>query len=147
MVPRRLRTGTASRVGLLVLLLAAAIVSMAPAVTAARAPHFICSGPASATVPCRFSTPSGNIRCLWTPAPESIACELLSSRRAYRLHPTGHARRISLALARRGQSLPLTQQLVFPNSLSCRDTRLAMICNQDFGLGSFTLAPHHSHAS
>jgi hypothetical protein len=138
-----------SRAGLIVLLLAAAIVSMSPAATATAtgAPHFICSGPASAKVPCRFSTPSGNIRCLWTPAPENVACELLSSRRAYRLHPTGHARRVSLALARRGQSLPLTQQLVFPNSLSCRDTRLSMICNQDFGLGSFTLAPHHSHAS
>ena len=32
--------------------------------------HYACSAPNSATVPCHFSTPSGNIRCLWTPHSE-----------------------------------------------------------------------------
>ena len=53
--------------------------------------HFACSGPNSANVPCHFSTPSGNIRCVWTQKPNNVACELLSNSRAYRLRPTGKA--------------------------------------------------------
>jgi hypothetical protein len=139
------RRGAGPRVCLLALLTAS--IAAVPAPSAGAAPHFICSGPGSAKVPCRFSTPSGNIRCVWTPAPENVACELLSSGRAYRLRPTGHAKKISLTLTRRSQVLAPSQQLVFPQSLSCRATKVTMTCNQDFGLGAFTLGPQHSHAS
>ncbi len=139
MSPRNMRS-----LGFLALLVASAGLTAAPA---EAAPHFICGGPASAKVPCRFATPSGNIRCVWTPVPENVACELLSSGRAYRLRPTGHARKITFRPARRGLTLPPSQQLAFPQSLSCHDTKVRMTCNQDFGLGSFTLGPQHSHAS
>jgi hypothetical protein len=112
-----------------------------------HASTFPCSGPNAAHVPCRFSTPSGNIRCLWTPSPNNVVCELLSSGRAYKLRPTGPAKRVRIALGRRGQTLPTNQQLVFPQSLSCMDTRTTMTCSQDFGLGQFKLAPHGSRAS
>jgi hypothetical protein len=125
----------------------AATIAAVPVSSAGAAPHFICGGAGSAKVPCRFATPSGNVRCVWTPVPENVACELLSSGRAYRLRPTGHAHKITFAPARRGLTLPLSQQLVFPQSLSCHDTKVTMTCNQDFGLGSFTLGPQHSHAS
>lgn len=113
----------------------------------AAASGAICSGPNSAKVPCRFSTPSGNIRCLWTPKPNSVACVLRATGRAYRLGPNGKAKAISLALGQPGKTLPLNQQLVFPESLSCRDTKRTMVCNQDFGSGAFTLAPGASHRS
>ncbi len=106
---------------------------------------YACNGPA--TVPCHFSTPSGNIRCLWTPSPNNVACELLSSGRAYRLRPTGKAKAIKLKLKSRGQTLPTNQQVVFPDSLSCNDTKTTMTCNQDFGLGAFKLAPKGSRGS
>ena len=107
--------------------------------------HFACNrGP---KVPCRFSTPSGNIHCLWTPTPNNVACELLSSRRAYRLRPTGKAKRVRLRLPRRGETLRSNQMVVFPDSLSCRATRTTMTCNQDFGFGAFKLAPRGSHSS
>jgi hypothetical protein len=112
-----------------------------PTAVAARG---ICN---SAKVPCHFSTPSGNIRCLWTPKPNSVACVMLANGRAYRLRSTGKARAIQLKLATRGQTLALNEQLVFPGSYSCRDTRNTMICNQDFLTGAFTLAPGHSHSS
>jgi hypothetical protein len=101
----------------------------------------------SAKVPCHFSTPSGNIRCLWTPKPNNVACVMLANGRAYRLRSTGKAAAIQLKLATRGQTLALNEQLVFPGSYSCRDTRSTMICNQDFLTGAFTLAPGHSHSS
>ena len=113
----------------------------------AVAARFACSGPHSSTSPCHFATPSGNIRCLWTPKPNNVACVLLATARAYRLRPTGHAHRITLRLRRRGQTLPTNQQLVFPGSLSCHDTLTSMTCNQDFGLGAFRLARRRSHAS
>ncbi len=109
--------------------------------------HAICSGPNSAKVPCHFGTPSGNIRCVWTPVPNNVACVLRSTGRAYRLRPSGRAKPIKLTLMRRGQTLPRNQQIVFPQSLSCRDTSRTMICNQDFGTGAFTLAPKGSHSS
>jgi hypothetical protein len=109
--------------------------------------HNACSSPNSAHVPCHFSTPSGNIRCLWTPNPNSIVCELLATRRAYRLHPSGKAKRVAVQLARRGATLPRSQEIVFPESLSCRDTRTTMTCNQDEGFGEFKLAPKGSHAA
>jgi hypothetical protein len=141
-------------------LAAAAIVCLSAAVVSAPAPasallpgvtdahvHYACSGPHSATVPCHFSTPSGNIRCLWTPSPNNVACELLATRRAYRLRPTGKAKAIKLRLRRRGQTLPTNQQVVFPESLSCHDTNTTMTCNQDYGLGEFKLAPRGSRAA
>ena len=109
--------------------------------------HYACSAPHSATVPCHFSTPSGNIRCLWTPSPNNVACERLATGRAYRLRPAGRAKAIKLRLRRRGQTLPTDQQVVFPESLSCHDTRTTMTCNQDYGLGEFKLAPSGSHAA
>jgi hypothetical protein len=109
--------------------------------------HAICSGPNSAHVPCHFSTPSGNIRCVWTPVPDNVACVLRSSGRAYRLRPSGRAKAITLRLRRAGPTLPRNQQIVFPKSLSCHDTARTITCNQDFGTGAFTLAPKHSHGS
>jgi hypothetical protein len=108
--------------------------------------HFACSGPLSAKVPCYFSTPRGNIRCLWTPRPSNVACEIVRSGRAYRLRPTGKARAIKLKLARRGETLPTNQQIVFPQSLSCHDTSTTMTCNQDFGTGFFKLSPRASRS-
>jgi hypothetical protein len=133
--------------------LCASVALALPSAPAAGAPvahaatHFACSGPHSATQPCRFSTPSGNIRCLWTPAPNRVECELLATKRAFKLGPSGHAHRVHVALSRRGETLPTSQQIVFPGSLSCHDTRRTMTCNQDFGLGAFTLVRGHSHAS
>jgi hypothetical protein len=109
--------------------------------------HYACSTPNSAHEPCHFSTPSGNIRCLWTPHPNSVACELLSSGRAYRLGPSGHAKMIRLRLARHGETLPTSQEILFTESLSCHDTRKTMTCNQDYGEGEFTLAPGRSHSA
>jgi hypothetical protein len=109
--------------------------------------HYACSGPNSAKAPCHFSTPSGNIRCVWTPKPNNVACELLSNRHAYRLRPTGKGKAIKLKLARPGQTLPRNQQLVFPQSMSCHDTKTTMTCNQDYGFGEFELAPGGSHSS
>jgi hypothetical protein len=112
----------------------------APASSArATAVHDACSGPGSAKVPCYFSTPSANIRCLWTPSPNNVVCELLSSARAYRLRPTGGAKVVTVKLTHHGETLPSSQTIVFPGSLSCRDTRTTMTCNQDFGFGQFKL--------
>jgi hypothetical protein len=131
---------------------AAAIVALllAPTGSASRAlsaHHFACSTPSSAKVPCHFSTPSGNIRCLWTPSPNTVECILLATGRAYRLRPTGKAKSIHLTLHKRGETLPTDQILVFPESLSCRDTGASMTCNQDFGLGFFKLARKGSRSA
>jgi len=141
--------GGSAAVCLLVAWGGAPVAPASPSAPVARdgALHAICSGPNSAKVPCHFSTPSGNIRCVWTPAPNNVACVLRSTGRAYRLRPSGHAKAIRLRLARPGQTLPRNQQIVFPQSLSCRDTRRTMICNQDFGTGAFTLALGASHSS
>jgi hypothetical protein len=111
------------------------------------AEHFACSTPASVHRPCYFSTPSDDVHCLWTPSPNSVTCELLSSRHAYRLHPTGHSKTVHVALARRGETLPSNQILTFPERLSCQATKTAMTCNQDEGFGEFKLSPHGSHAA
>lgn len=107
---------------------------------ARTATHYACSKPNSAKLPCYFSTPSGNIHCEWTPASQAVACELLATGRAYRLRPSGKAKAVKVKLHRRGETLPTNQQLVFPQSLSCEDTKTTMTCNQDFGLGFFKLA-------
>jgi hypothetical protein len=131
---------------------APALLALAPVLGAAAAPasaahHFACSSPISAKVPCRFSDPSGNIRCVWTPSPNNVACELLATHRAYRLRPTGKAKSIHIALHSHGETLPLDQILVFPESLSCQDTKTTMTCNQDFGLGYFKLARKGSRSA
>ncbi len=114
---------------------------------ARAAEHFACSTPSSATRPCYFSTPSGDVRCEWTPKPNAVVCELLATRRAYRLQPTGHARSVHASLTRRGETLPTNQLLTFPEQLSCQATKTTMTCNQDEGLGEFKLSPHGSHAA
>ena len=133
---------------------AAGLLALAPhqpasahADAARQAGHFACSGPHSATLPYYFSTPSGNIRCQWTPSPNSVTCELPATKRAYRLRPTGKAKAIRVRLHRRGETLPTDQQLVFPQSLSCHDTNATMTCNQDFGLGFFKLARNGSRSA
>ena len=108
--------------------------------------RFACVSKNSAHEPCHFSTPSGNVRCLWTPRPNNVACVAVATKRAYRLRPSGRAISIHLTLRGRGQVLPTNQQILFPGSLSCRDTRSTMTCNQDFGLGAFTL-PLRAHAA
>jgi hypothetical protein len=100
-----------------------------------------------ADVPCTFSTPSGNIRCLWTPSPNNVACELVATGRAYRLTPTGAAQRVTVDLTRRGDTLPTNQNVEFPDSMSCHDTATTMTCNQNYGFGAFTLAPKGSTSS
>ncbi len=60
-------------VACMVCLYAALSSAAAPALAArSRVAHvqYACSAPNSSKVPCHFSTPSGNIRCLWTPTPE-----------------------------------------------------------------------------
>jgi hypothetical protein len=134
--------------------LAAWLVALLAGPAAARAAaahhakeHFACSAANSTKVPCRFSTPSGNIRCLWTPAANSVACDLVATHRGYRLRPTGRARAVHLALSRRGEALPTNQDLVFPQSMSCHDTKTTMTCNQDFLPGFFKLAPRGSRSA
>ena len=107
--------------------------------------HFACNeGP---TRPCHFSNPRDTVRCVWTPSPNSVTCELLATKRAYRLNPTGRAKSVRVKLASRGDTLPTSQTVVFPEKLSCRDTKTTMTCNQDEGFGEFKLALHASHAS
>lgn len=111
-----------------------------------RAPHvhFACSSKDAAKVPCRFSTPSGNVHCQWLPSTGAVTCELLSNGRGFVLAPAGKARAVRPHLGRRGEALPTTQQLVFPRGLSCHDTAKTMTCNQDFARGAFKLgASHH----
>lgn len=152
--PQSRRARSLRRAPLLLVVLVAVVLTALPAASSSAAPsaqaaraHAICSGPNSAKVPCRFSTPSGDVRCIWRPLPNAISCELLATGRAYRLQATARARKVTLALGRRGKVLPLNQQLVFPDSLSCRDTRTTMTCNQDFGTGAFTLSPKGPHRS
>jgi hypothetical protein len=114
-----------------------------PATAAKR--YFACTG--GAGVPCSFSTPSGNVRCRWAPSPNHITCVLAATRLAYQLRPTGRALRVHRSVPLRGQTLPTDQTVVFPDKLSCHDTRTSMTCNQDFGTGAFTLSPAGSHAS
>ena len=136
-----MRFGTGARVTLAASTCAGALAVAPSAVTAhlGAVAKFACSGPNAAHQPCRFSTPSGNVRCLWTPNPDRVQCELVATRRGFALRPSGVAHAIRLNLRRRGQTLPTNQQLVFPHSLSCRDGPRTMTCNQDFGEGSFRL--------
>lgn len=124
---------------LIAALLAGAAASTGDPLARVARVHFACVGRNSAHLPCHFSSPSGNVRCLWTPKPNNVACVAVSSGRAYRLRPTGRAKSIRLTLRRRGETLPTNQQILFPGSLSCHDTSKTMTCNQDFGLGAFTL--------
>jgi hypothetical protein len=107
--------------------------------SAHAAEHFACGGPDSPHRPCYFSTPSGNIHCVWTPRPNRVTCEILSSGRADSLGPTGPAKTVHVKLTRSGETLPTNQMLVFPDEFSCQDTKVAMRCNQDEGSGEFKL--------
>jgi hypothetical protein len=109
------------------------------------AEHFACNeGPKR---PCYFSNPSDSVRCVWTPTPNNVTCELLATKRSYRLGPSGHAKAVRVKLTRRGETLPTNQMVVFPEKLSCQDTRTTMTCNQDEGFGEFKLALHRSHSA
>jgi hypothetical protein len=114
---------------------------------ARAAEHFACSSTTAARRRCYFSTPADDVRCVWIPNPNSVTCELLAARRAYRLHPTGRAKTVHVKLTRRGETLPTNQMIVFPDELSCQDTRVAMTCNQDEGVGEFKLSPHSAHSA
>jgi hypothetical protein len=120
--------------------------SAPPTPSSARvAAHFACNeGPKR---PCYFSNPSGSVRCVWTPTPNSVTCELLATKRSYRLAPSGHAKAVRVKLTRRGETLPTNQTVAFPEKLSCQDTRTTMTCNQDEGFGEFRLALHGSHSA
>jgi hypothetical protein len=76
-----------------------------------------------------------------------VTCELLATKRAYRLRPTGRAKSVRVKLTRRGETLPTNQIVVFPEQLSCRDTKTTMTCNQDEGFGEFRLALHASRSA
>jgi hypothetical protein len=109
------------------------------------AEHFACNeGPRR---PCYFSNPKDSVRCVWTPTPNTVICELLATKRAYRLRPTGRAKAVRVKLSRRGETLPTNQIVVFPEKLSCQDTKTTMTCNQDEGFGEFKLAFHASHSA
>ena len=111
------------------------------------AEHFACSNPADARRKCYFSTPSDDVRCVWTPSPNAVTCELLASGRAYRLRPTGKAKAVHVELTRRGERVPANQIVLFPEELSCQATKVVMRCNQDEGFGEFKLSPHGSHSA
>jgi hypothetical protein len=146
---RALRWTSASGLLLVAIALSAVLAASSPAAPAVHvaSAHLICSGHNSAKVPCRFSTPSGDIRCIWTPTPNAVACKLRATGRAYRLKATGSAKSVTLKHPLPGHVLPTNQQIVFPSSLSCHDTKTTMTCNQDFGTGAFTLSPKGSHRS
>jgi hypothetical protein len=76
-----------------------------------------------------------------------VTCELLATKRAYRLRPTGRAKVVRVKLSRRGETLPTNQIVSFPDKLSCHDTKATMTCNQDEGFGEFKLAFHASHSA
>lgn len=118
--------------------------------SAAQAPtakvHFACSKPNSATIPCYFSTPSHNIRCAWTPHSLNVTCVRVSSRRGFVLNPTGKAARVKRHLTHQGETLPMRQRIVFPQNLSCFDTKTSIVCNQDEGSGFFSIGPKGSHS-
>jgi hypothetical protein len=146
---RRLQIGAALALMALAPSLGAQVASAAGSGSGNRgaaARRFPCSTPGAEHRPCYFSTPSGNIHCRWTPSSKAVECELRSTRLAYRLHPTGRARRVHVDLPRRGETLPAgPNTLLFPEALSCHSTRTKMTCNQDFGTGLFVLALHGSH--
>ena len=135
-------SSSASRLRALAVLSACALCAAAAlcSASARSAPvHFICSGANSANVPCYFSTPDGDVRCKWIPSPNHIDCDLAATGYGYLLRPTGDARHADPHLSKRGSTLPTSQMLVFPDSLSCQDTDATMQCSQDFGLGTFKL--------
>jgi hypothetical protein len=136
-----------ARTGLAALAAAAACaVALLPAQARAME-HFACSGPHASTSPCQFSTPSGNIHCLWLPNTNAVSCDLVRTGRGYELRPSGKARAVKLKLKSRGETLPTNQQLVFTHSLSCHDTKTTMTCNQDFARGFFKLDPKGSRSA
>ncbi len=110
------------------------------------AEHFACNeGPRR---PCYFSNPIDDVRCVWIPTPNTVTCELLATRSGYRLRPTGRARTVKVNLTDRGETLPTNQMVVFPEKLSCQDTKTTMTCGQDEGFGEFNkLGLHAPHSA
>jgi hypothetical protein len=116
-----------TRAGLVVAVIAAVTCSAAsrqasasPAVVGRghAAENFACNeGPKR---PCYFSNPRDTVRCVWTPSPNSVTCELLATKRAYRLRSTGRAKSVRVKLTRRGETLPTNQTVVPFASGSCR---------------------------
>ena len=76
-------------------------------------------------------------------------CELVATGHGYQLRASGKAKpiQLKLTLGLKDEKLPTNQQIVFPESLSCHDTKTTMTCNQDFGLGFFKLARKGSRSS
>jgi len=124
--------------GALLLVLLAGVLAAAPP---AAATHFACSKPTSAKIPCYFSTPSRNIRCIWTPHSQNVMCVRVSSRHGFVLNPAGKAKHVKTHLRHAGETLPMIQEIVFPQRLSCHDTRTSITCNQNEGPGFFTIGP------
>jgi hypothetical protein len=109
--------------------------------------HFACSKPNSAKIPCYFHTPDNSIRCAWTPHSLAVVCVKATTHRGFVLHPKGKAQAVKQNLMHAGELLPTSQQIVFPKSLSCHDTKTSITCNQDDGTGAFTISAKGSHSS
>jgi hypothetical protein len=62
------------------------------------------------------------------------------------LRPTGHARAVRARLRDAGEKLPTIQEIVFPQRLSCHDTRTSITCNQDEGGGFFFIGVRGSRS-
>ena len=77
----------------------------------------------------------------------TVTCELLATRSGYRLRPTERARAVKVNLTHRGETLPTNQMVVFPEKLSCQDTKTTVTCSQDEGFGEFKLGLHASHSA
>lgn len=134
-----------ARALMLLLLLLAGVLAAAPAARAGHV-HFACSKPTSAKIPCYFSTPSRNIRCIWTPHSQNVTCVRVSSRRGFVLTPAGKARHVKMHLRHVGETLPMIQEIVFPQRLACHDTKTSITCNQSEGPGFFTIGPRGSRS-
>ena len=87
-------------------------------------------------------------------APQRVATvlllnrDLLASRRAYLLRPTGRARLVHVTLRHRGGTLPPgPYSLLFPQEVSCHATRTTVTCNQNYLAGYFYLAPRGSRSA
>ncbi|HEY1833638.1 MAG TPA: hypothetical protein VGG08_04315 [Solirubrobacteraceae bacterium] len=109
--------------------------------------HFACSKPNSAKIPCYFHTPDNSIRCVWTPHSLDVVCVKVATRRGFVLHPKGKAGAVKVNLMHAGELLPTSQQIVFPKSLSCHDSKSSITCNQDEGTGAFEISAKGSHSS
>jgi alpha-tubulin suppressor-like RCC1 family protein len=100
---------------------------------------YVCDGHNALHRPCYFTTPSENIRCVWTPHNDTVLCDDLATGRAYEMGATGPAKRVSVRPPRRGAVLPTNQILNLPGQYDCHDTAAAIGCGQATGEGTFEL--------